>query len=228
MKKGEKKSIWYKTRIQISKRERALPVGTCTSHWNQVQQYQYLYYIYIARTIALNFTHLFLCKFREVYWVTLQENFIRRKLLIKILDQNWWVRIREKSSCKSFRFFLDKLCSGTWTFIGLERLSSWIVPIEIKSMEIQFVIHFIHRGTKEIEYSLLSLLSAAKWNFCLSMIKNRVFCISPQGLSNNVDVTRNPYANFASFQTGKRAMKFALFYSSRLPDFVLSWAQRVW
>jgi len=63
-----------------------------------------------------------------------------------------------------------------------------------------------------MQYSLLPPLSATKWNPCLLSIRNRVFYVSPQSPSNNVDVMENPYANFTSFQTGKRTVKFALFF----------------
>lgn len=118
---------------------------------------------------------------------------------------------------KTFLFSMDKSSNDLWMFI-FKRLSSILDhPYRVKSVEIQSVIHFIHWETKEMQYSLP--LSAVKWNSCFSSIRNRAFCVSPQSLSNNVDVTRNPHANFASFQMGKPTMKFALFYSSRLPDF---------
>lgn len=50
---------------------------------------------------------------------------------------------------------------------------------QMKSIEIQSVIHFIHWGTKEMQYSLLPPLSAAKWN-SWSFIdqKSCILCIS--------------------------------------------------
>lgn len=119
------------------------------------------------------------------------------------------------------------------TFIAsrasFRNLSALPPPRNEIHIEVQSMIHFIHPGERE-KCSIHCNRHCRPRNETLAFHRSEIahFIYLRKSPSNNVDVMGNSYANFASFQMGKRAVKFALFFFLFISDFTLSWAQRGW